>query len=560
MRGVFAKNEPELWSCESGTPGYSFYFDLIAPLWRNCKAEGAIHRLCSLMRKMGARTLVKEEELDPDQELRDEFDDLTRRVGAPLPDPPKAVRISFFAAPCPPDKSRWRELLPEDSFLGYAVIVQARVPPDAESARQHAPSGELAYVLEAVARPPGWACEDQKGRYAIRGATNYYVHCQRTFKTTIGPKGSSKEYTLNGAFFCQQNGLTHVCAHAALRMILNTGKGLVDHKVTNREVNEILGIDHEQVTVQHGLSPEQILTVPNRLGINVLGADFIALPAVDYAEWAYPLVESGYSVLLAFNPTHAEGHVVALIGHTMNSDKWDCEAHLAYRPEAFGTYHASAAWVDHFIINDDNFGMYTCMPPSYLRSKVLPQYDRTQRAAFALGFLPAGVDVPPYSAEKAAVALVRQLQACYQPPSENRWLERIWVQLREPQKGIVARTLGRRTEEYVKYLGALVDSEGKPAPSAIPDAIRRGSEHLWVTEVSLPDLYTANKRKLGDVLVDAEASRTRGQPLLRYRWGWLPGLQIPQNPGPGVMPAPWPLTGHVPVLRQSQVLGPYQEW
>ena len=558
MHGVFAKAAPEVFPCESGTPGYSFYFDLIAPVWRNCRAEGAIHRLCSLMRKMGAKTLLREE-LEPNDEIRQEFDDLQTCVDKKLPSEPSAIRFSFFAAPCH-DKDKWQNQLPATSFLGYAVVLRAELPEDAPIVKERCSSGETAYVLEAVTRPPAWISENGNGGYAVAGVTNYYVHCQREFKTTVGMQGASEEYSLQGAFFCQQNGLTHVCAHAALRMILNTSEGLVNHKITNHELNNILAIDHRKIMVDSGLSPDQIRAIPDYLRINILGGDFIAFPTVDYAEWIYPLVESGHPVLLAFNPTHLAGHVVTVLGHTMNSDKWDCEAHLAYRPEAFGTYHASAAWVDHFIINDDNFGMYTCMPPSYLRSKVLPQYDRTQRATFAMGFLPPGLNVPPYIAEKAAIGLVRKLQDVYQPASDNRWLRRIWEQLEQPQKGIVARTLGCTKEQYVAHLKAKVDSDGHGPVSAISKTLAKAPDHLWLTEVSLPDLYTANKHKLGDILVDARAGNRGGQPMLTYVWGWLPGLQIPDNPRPGVTPSPWPLTGHIPVLRQAKVFGPCQEW
>ena len=558
MFGVYSKAAPDVRSCEAGKPGFSFYFDLIAPIWRNCQAEGAIHRLCSLMRKMRAKTLLREE-LDPNQEILQEFDDLEMRVGKKFPRDPKAIRFSFFSAPCP-DKDKWREQLPATSFLGYAVVLEAGLPTDVPLVSERYPSGTVAYVLEAVTRPPAWATDDGKGAYATKGVTNYYVHCQKQFKTTIGPQGASAEYALNGAFFCQQNNMTHVCAHAALRMILNTADGLVDHKVTNRELNTILGIDHSKAFVGEGLSPAQILAIPQCLGLNTLAGNFLVQPTVDYAEWAYPLVESGYPVLLAFNPTHALGHVVVLLGHTMNSDKWDCEAHLAYRPEAFWTYHASAAWVDHFVINDDNFGMYTCMPPGYLRSKLLPQYDSTQRATFAVAFLPPSLDVPPYLAEKVAIELVRNFLEAHAPGPNNRWLYRIWQQLQHGEKGIVGRTLGCKRDAYIAHLKAEADSDGQGPIVDIPKELSEAPDDLWLTEISLPDLYTANKHKLGDILSDAKAEVRGGQKSVKYVWGWLPTTQIPSNPQTSVMPAVWPLTGHIPLLRPDRVLGPASEW
>jgi hypothetical protein len=558
---VYSKAEPEILSCEAGKPGFSFYFDLIAPIWRNCQAEGAVHRLCSLMRKMGAKTLLREA-LEPNEEIGQESEDLETRVGKSLRREPQAFRFSFFSASCP-EKNQWREQLPRTSFLGYAVILKAALPTDVPIVAQRCRSGQMAHVLEAVTRPPGWAVENDRAEYTTEGVTNYYVHCQRKFETTVGPRGASKDYSLNGAFFCQQNGLTHVCAHAALRMVFNTADGLLRQKATNRQLNEALGIDHKTEATsltEDGLSVEQILAICKHFGLNVVGGNFILFPTVDYAQWTYPLVESGYPVLLAFHPTHATGHVVTVIGHTMNSDKWDCEAHLAYRPEAFGTYHASAAWVDHFIINDDNFGMYTCMPPAYLRSRTLPQYDVTERAEFAMAFVPPRIDVPPYFAEKAVIGLLEQFQKVYQPSPGNKWLERIWQQLRQPTKGIVARTLACKKKEYIAHLKAELDSDGKGPVSAIPSALAAPPEDLWLTEISLPDLYTANKHKLGDMLTGAKAGLQGGQPVANFVWGWLPGVEVPVNPQAGGAVATWPLTGHVPVLRPRMVLGPHREW
>ena len=554
---VYAKQLPTVTPCHSGTPGYSFYFDLIKRLWKDCKAEGAIHRLCSLVRKMGAVTLL-EEELELNKEILQEFQDVEARIDEKLADAPKAIRLSFFAAPC--DEKDWRAL-PEESFLGYAIILSLQLPAGNAIVKNKNLTSRLAYVLEAVTRPPCRVTRGPDGDISARGVTNYYVHCHRRFETTIGTPDDNKKHSVVGTFFCQQNGLTHVCAHAALRMILNTAKDLVNHKVTNRELNTILKIDHETITVGDGLTTDQIQSVSDHFGLHMIAGNFLAWPTVDYAQFIYPFVESGYPALLAFNPTHAVGHVVTVVGHTMNSDKWDCEAHLAYRSEAtaFGFYHASAAWVDHFILNDDNFGMYRCMPPGYLRNKTLPRYDMTQRATFALAFLPKSVQVMPYLAENSAVALVRKLRKCLAPAGApaDRWLARLWEQI-EAGKGIVARTQICTKADYLDAMKGKLDSEG--ASQKDWNILAGAPDMFWLTELSLPDLYTANKRKLGDVLSDVAPAVVGGQEVLKFVWGWLPGIQIPADPKPGVKPSAWPLTGHVPLLRLSSVLGPHEEW
>ncbi len=280
------------------------------------------------------------------------------------------------------------------------------------------------------------------------------------------------------------------------------------------------------------------------------------MPTVDFAEWIYPLVESGFPAMLAFNPIHRIGHVVSVMGHTMNSDKWDCEAHLAYRPEALGTHHASAAWVDHFVINDDNFGMYSCMPPSYLRSKILPQYDMTQRASFAISFLPQGVSVWPYSAEKLAVLVLRRVLDLGIPRESSRWLLRLQQQIRSPNKGIVARTLMCKKSEYLEHLSSAVDSDGRRLGAKSSGVLSGAPDRLWLTEISLPDLYTANKHKLGDMLIDATAWANNEQMMPRLVWGWLPGLQITSD----ALDNTWPLTGHLPLARCKKATPPYIEW
>ncbi len=316
------------------------------------------------MRKMGAKTLV-EEELEPNQEIAQEFEDVGRRIGESVLIP-KARRLSFFGASCPDQD--WHKL-PEGSFLGYAVVVSFKIP---ESARQNLPKPveDVAYILESVTQPPGWCQPWERSGYGLRRVTNYYVHCHNEFRTSIGsPDGPPKDYTIDGAFFCQQNGITHVCAHAGLRMVLNTGYGLVNHKVTNREINDILGINHVAMTAEKGLNYFQNQDIGKHFGLSNLPANFIERPNIDYVEFLYPLVESGYPAFLTFNLTRTIGHVVAVVGHTVNSDRWDPEAGLAYRETPLGSYLPSSTWVDQFILNDDNFGMYRCMPPEYLRNK-----------------------------------------------------------------------------------------------------------------------------------------------------------------------------------------------
>ena len=136
----------------------------------------------------------------------------------------------------------------------------------------------------------------------------------------------------------------------------------------------------------------------------------------------------------------------------------------------------------------------------------------------------------------------------------------MWQQLQQQQKGLVARTLGCRKGDYIARLKVEVDSDGHGPAGAIPTALTKAPEHLWLTEISLPDLYTANKHKLGDILTDAKVNAQGGQKMLNYVWGWLPGVQVPVILPPGMAAPSWPLTGHIPLFRPGKVLGPCVEW
>ncbi|HEX4083619.1 MAG TPA: hypothetical protein VHY22_01810, partial [Chthoniobacteraceae bacterium] len=115
MKGFHSASEPILIDCGSK---YSFFFDLIEPTWIGFN-NSPLHRICTLMRKMGVKSYVKEE-LPIIGELADEVTAAKRRVdnrgvqGT-------ASRLTFFRKY--PKKGDWWELTEVD-ILGYAVIMK----------------------------------------------------------------------------------------------------------------------------------------------------------------------------------------------------------------------------------------------------------------------------------------------------------------------------------------------------------------------------------------------------------------------------------------------------
>ena len=242
MEDAYAKVQKQLEPCE---PPFSF-FRLVDELWHGESNPSPLRRLCTLMRKMNVKSLVSEE-LELNEELLEEQDLAARQydqdVGL------TATRLTFFRL-CP-SSLRWCDnTLLDIHLLGYAVVVTLMLPNDKR----------WTYLLEAVVRPPSILVGD-KDRMFIEPVTNYYMHNTRNFKTTIGVEGDSRTFDLTGSFFAQQSTVTHSCAHAALRMAINSSPTFMDKKLTNKRINDILGSEKHD-----GLYNQEIIKVIHQLG------------------------------------------------------------------------------------------------------------------------------------------------------------------------------------------------------------------------------------------------------------------------------------------------------
>ena len=215
--GHLHPRNPKLVDCRKN---FSFYFDLIEKELKGPNNTAPIHRICTLMRKMGVESLIREE-LTLTNELIEERDAYAIRSGSGITTTAQAVRFTFFRKM--PASGDWRDL-GDEHLMGYAIIFTL------------AGKGNIhSYVYEAVVRPPSLFIE---GKW--RTVSNYYVHCSKVFKTTVGTTSSQKQFTFPGTFFCQQNGLTHVCAHAALRIALNNWPTYIGKKITSKIINDAL--------------------------------------------------------------------------------------------------------------------------------------------------------------------------------------------------------------------------------------------------------------------------------------------------------------------------------
>lgn len=531
MNRAFATKNELFQPCEYPTCSF---FDLIDSIWKGDKERSyPLHRFCTLMRKMNARSYVQEELIQND-ELLEEKNMAEVFFGTEVK--LDAARLTFFCAP--------HELLGWDNsveqlekyILGYAVIVTMVLPGNDFDV----------YLHEAVVRSPSIVFFEEKDKDTpfIEPVTNYYVHNVRKFATTIGTQELSKQLLIEGSFFCQQNGFTSSCAHAALRMAINSSPLLNAPKLTNKCINDILrdelGVDLKE---QSGLDQEQIQAVVEKLGYGFHSANFLENTQIEYDQFIYPSLESCFPQILGiqgWNPKKSKhiAHVVAVLGHTINSDRWTPEARCGYGNYPIQPYISSASWCDHLIISDDNYGMYVTLPSEMLRNFIVPTKNPNLHATMAVSILPREITLRGYEVEQRAMVVADKLVHGVELDPPNVWHDRM------KSKDLVSRTLLQTNKQYVSFIQQHNSSMTEKQETYFNNL----PSYIWVTEVSLPNIYTGNKHKLGDVVTQASASKDQHKEGKSIVLAWFPGfIQLGATPQVDI----WNIDTHVPLIRNT---------
>jgi len=473
-------------------------------------ANRSIHRLCSLMRKMDAETAAIESIDDTFPEVKEEFAALRDRHEGSSIDI-KAFRISFITEKI---KTLHKVVkIPDSKFLASVIIINFNVDGCWSS-----------YLFRAIVALPGTKRKENINWYwssflfrtiaALLGVKrkvdrdlllNNYIHVYKTFQCEIRISETCvRTFNIVGTYFCQQNNATSVCGHASLCMTINNMVTYKGEIITPEHINRSIGTNHKKTKFGSGvgLSIENIRTALDSFGLKYTQIDFIPNQQFEYDSVIHKYIEGGYPTLLIFNTKNAL-HVVTVLGHTLNTDLWRPEAEYAYikpqHSDDYMVYRPASEWVDNFIIHDDNFGMYQCMQVDSLKRETNAKTDPTFRAYYAVMITPDDVKTFAYEAEYASVKITKDLLLMQKNSfvAINDWLERIL--LSDSLKMIsVARTMLVRREDYSRSLGetdfdgnTFTDIEKEEIINDLPDL-------FWLSEITLPDLYTANKTKLID--------------------------------------------------------------
>lgn len=476
---------------------------------RHYRSHNVLRRIFSLARKHGHQSLLVEDISEADCSLLAE-ENSALRIRQPEFQSAVVHRLSFFR--CQNDKTP----TPAD-FIGYAVVKTDTF------AGQSKPKD---HVYESVL--PSFRQAEQ----------NNFIHCAREYRvnTSLGT------FAVTGVLYAQQNALTFVCAHVSLRPAL--AALLPEADVTYARLNALAGVDHQtrKVGEGRGLNPQDIEAVLNGVGIPFEKIvheprQQLELPT-EFQRDLYGFIESGCPALIGFElhdpnpgPGGGDRHIIPVIGHTFNEDTWVADAQRDY----FGaklSYFPSENWLSTYVVHDDNYGPYYCLPRHFLKKDNFRVIFGLKHAA------------TPFSAVEAEAVGLAFIGAIVNriPKINQDWYDRFAVFHRCGL--LVLRTILARKADYVAHLQSLKSWQGDTLePALIQKFQNLLPEQFWIVEASAPELFSSSRRKFGEVLLTAQTPLPKPLNLSLMLAARFPGVAMLRQSG-GVPVEQTRLKGH----------------
>lgn len=498
-------------------PDYSFYHRFMAEYWEGGPSEelgACLHRLCTLGRKMEVTSFVVEEGLgrpDIDEEIA-HLEAMSGRLRGSV----RASVVTFLTRGVREDGDL--DHIDRRHVIGQFTIISFPHP-----------AGPRSYIFEAVHRLPS------RNKKPL---LNNLISLQGLLSVTIG----KKTIRLPAAYFCQQNGVTSICAHSALRMLVRTK---TDQPLSVANLNEYWSYE-----AGGKVTAVELLAALRHYGFNVVPFGFHDMPPTLTERqpdnvWGLLalLADSGSSSLLIFSAGSEVDHVVPVVGNTVNTDEWHP---LGASLHVNGEEHVSSnsVWIDHLVVHDDMLGPYYCLS----RAALFPsQSEEPLNVHLAIAILPDGVLLSPQQADGVGREALSELITllAQQDLGRGDW----WTFLCKSFERRICRTVLIDRKTYIDMLRdpRLTSAQHRHLDSAERDL----PEYLWMCELSLPNLFLANRAKLGEVLIDAT------KPLSPDSFGSIHGFRLPSllgwsHPQRGqnaFSVSSWPVDAHVPMYE-----------
>jgi len=467
-----------------------------------------LRRTLSQVRARRGRSMVIER-LDSTQarDLSEENEDIEKLFSKQLQS--DIWRLSFFTKPLP-NKQALEQMKDED-FLGYAIVKNDSV----------AGGPDVSRIYESVMAP------SRHENNFIHGATNWTV-------TVAGC-----QFHISGYLYAQQNGWTNCCAHVACRTAAVRFHQNGD--MPYREMNRLVGIDHTSRTAEKGLDGGEMVRILESAGARCEVADYQNLqPSFKppmYQKYLYGSIESGYPAILCFRTLIGSDppyHAIPVFGHTFNEDMWVPSASWCYFEVGAGIrYVPSEQWLCSFLGHDDNVGSNYCIPRYFLRTRprcdtwpagpILCQVE-PDCVAHVIATLPKNVTISAVTAEVIGAEYLFRIRQ-EQLVESNDW----WTRLETyaVQNKLVLRPVLVTASEYANHLRHIEDTEAKAIQNEIIEWVAQFSDNpLWMVELSVPELFSENRRKLGEVLLWADRATSTNRDFSNFMVARVPGYFV----------------------------------
>lgn len=348
-------------------------------------------------------------------------------------------------------------------------------------------------------------------------------------------------FTIAGLMYCQQNGLSNACAHVALRSLLSriVPGGDVSYADINKIAAPLAKGGSCAYDPARGLTVAQIRAVLDFYGVAYHDVDYSVgekeagqspfRKDMPYQKLVYSGVESGLGALVGFNmpdpqdSSQQRHHIIPFYGHTFNKDTWVSDAEACYFNFRGGGYIPSESWTSSFIGHDDNFGCNFCVPRLYIQP---------QHADYVVELLQPNVRFHGVKAELAAFTILPELIRFFD--AGDVWQQRLERAFKSRVSSVILRSVCVTPDQYFKKLGETTDWKGNAERKDLVNGLSsvKWPSRFWTVEVSLPQLFPANERKVGDIVLDATASfdMTRKVPALSaFLFARFPGSYFIQN-------------------------------
>ncbi len=540
---------------------FSFYFELVSKFWKYTSTQYAsLHRVCAIARSLEANSLVVEDAaLFPhvDRELR-EIEGSGVRLGAC-----EARAISFFrdktGVELPHlsgenDGEEFIQRAQKDTenigFLGQVILINCETPEAEHRGRS--------YIFEALLSPP---------KAMTLGDSRVLLE---SFQVNV----LGRPFSVQAAYYCQQNGITSNCGHAAIRALMSrSGAPIatteIDAMSGRAGFSSLMELAELATAIQRlGAARQEraVSLLPPQLPPQLPGE--APLTREDILTSLVTALESGVPAILTHTTSHVyedgqqAAHVVAAVGYAIDRNLWHPQAVQAYnnagpKPQS----HDSAKWVRHLIVHDENFGPYRTLG---IRS--FPPLEEHQHALSQE--LPKDLTIAkrPSLVPSAAIGLL-DIQAVMWPRALLTFARKVWEWVQEmeypdlseadnSQELITARDWGRvffhnpreqvlrpiavKRVDYLEHIQEFAEnvkrerqpeglSEAANLAAEIGKSLPGQADWFWMVELSHTLLYTGLDNKIGEFLTgDYPTDITDDDERVRSRW-WivrLPGLVL----------------------------------